>query len=159
MLWPWHDRKSLLSHMLHPFVMLLELMSSQYSLHKYFHLESQVGTIDNTETHCFAIQVLRHHTCCSSITHCWSWLSPADNQTWFAWEPKKYGRFSLFLSALLNISQVHDHCYPQSQPHCYHYHCTYQKTLSFLCCQLLLHGPGAHPKTASLFHKILRHTP
>ena len=118
--------------MLHPFVMLLELMSSQYSLHKYFHLESQVGTIDNTETHCFAIQVLRHHTCCSSITHCWSWLSPADNQTCFAWEPKKYGRFSLFLSALLNISQVHDHCYPQSQPHCYHCHCIYQNTLTFI---------------------------
>ena len=68
MLWPWHDRKSLLSHMLHPFLVLVELMSSQYSLQKYSHLESQGGTIDNTETHCFATQVLRHHALLVSPT-------------------------------------------------------------------------------------------
>ena len=71
--------KSLLSHMLHPFLVLAELMSSQYSLQKYSHLESQGGTIDSTKTHCFATQVLRHHNCTPSITHCWSWLSPAEN--------------------------------------------------------------------------------
>ena len=56
--------------MLHPFLVLVELMRSQYSLQKYFHLESQGGTIDSTETHCFATQVLRHHACSPSITHC-----------------------------------------------------------------------------------------
>ena len=112
MLWPWHDRKSLLSHMLHPFLVLVlvELMSSQYSLWKYSHQESQGGKIDNTETHCFATKVLRHHLCSPSITHCWSWLSPTENQTCFAWEPEKYVRFSRFLSKLLNIPWLNDHC-------------------------------------------------
>ena len=140
--------------MLHPCLVLVELMSSQYSLQKYSHLESQGGIIDNTETHCFTTQVLRHHACSPSITHCWSWLSSAENKTCFAWEPEKYGRFSHFLSTLLNILQLNDHCYPQSQLHCHHCYCIYQKTPTFLCCHLLLHWPGAHPKTASLFHKI-----
>ena len=64
--------------MLHPFLVLVELMSSQYSLRKYSHLESQGGTIDSTKTHCFATQVLRYHLCSPSITHYWSWISPAE---------------------------------------------------------------------------------
>ena len=144
--------------MLHPFLVLLELMSSQYSLRKYFHLESQGGTIDSTETNCFATQVLRHHAYSPSVTHCWSWLSPAENQICFAWEPEKYGRFFHFFSTLLNISWLNDHCYPQSQSHCHHCHCIHHNTLTFQCSHLLLHWPGAHPKQASLFHKILGHT-
>ena len=50
------------------FLVLVELMSSQYSLWKYFHLESQGGTIDSNKTHCFATQVLRHHTLLVSPT-------------------------------------------------------------------------------------------
>ena len=65
--------------LLHPCLVLVELMSSQYSSRKYFHLEFQGGTIDHTKTHCFATQVLRHHAYSPSITHCWSWLSPAEH--------------------------------------------------------------------------------
>ena len=39
----------------HPCLVLVELMSSQYSLQKYSHLEFQGDTIDSTKTHCFYV--------------------------------------------------------------------------------------------------------